>query len=221
MTTTSVELVHAGSPVALSLRARTAPRTGVAHDIRYWLVLSATLVRIPMAALLTVTIVADSVGLSWALIVLYVLTDIADGQIARTFDCDDALRRAVDVIIDRVSIHVFLLACCLMLGTGWIVFAGLLLRDLAHGLYSARLLQARNLVVVGAKWHSIYGLSIAAYVAYAISVESIRTAAEVVVILIGAAVLVDYVRRASLEARHYLAESREIRPHGVRCEARP
>ncbi|MEP9364357.1 CDP-alcohol phosphatidyltransferase family protein [Nocardioides sp. CN2-186] len=194
--------LHDG-PTALTLRSPGARQRAADRSIRYWLVAAPTLVRIPVAGVLTWALIMEAALSSLVLIVAYVALDIVDGKVARVFGYDDALRRTLDVVIDRVSIHVFLLTCCLVFDSGWALFVALVVRDLAHGAFSLHLLRGRDVVVVGAKWHSIYGLFIAVYVSLVVTASPASAAIGWVVLLASVIVLVDYCRSATAAAGYY------------------
>ena len=75
-----------------------------ALEAREPLALSLTLIRAPLGAGIAATILFGDLPAAAALLVAFVIIDIADGAVARARCGDDALRRACDSVIDRSSV---------------------------------------------------------------------------------------------------------------------
>lgn len=121
--------------------------------------LSVTAIRIPIAVAALVFLVIDVAAIAALLFVAFAVVDLFDGIAARRVACDTAIRRSVDVLIDRTAIHSAALLCVMHFDVGLLVWIPFLLRDILQAIYSLRLLRAKSVVVVGPHWHMLYGIA--------------------------------------------------------------
>jgi phosphatidylglycerophosphate synthase len=97
-----------------------------------------------------------------ACLVVVILADIYDGKAARNFHVDGVLRRIVDPVVDRITMHLALLFASLG-NTSLFAFCVLLaIRDVAQGAIGLSCVK-RGVLLLGSGWHKAYCLSGAAF----------------------------------------------------------
>jgi phosphatidylglycerophosphate synthase len=122
----------------------------------------------------------------------FVAADLYDGVVARELEADDPTRRALDSIVDRVSVWAVYLAVCV---TGYLPaeLLGLLFaRDLYCAIWCYRMMRAQG-VAIKADWlHRSLNLALAGWVAVAsLLSEPPRSALFIVILVFAAFVAVD------------------------------
>lgn len=136
-----------------------------------------------------------------ALIAVFVVIDIYDGVLARSFGIETGLRRGLDGVIDKVSIHLVALFVCTTLPGGIWIWACLLARDIAQALIGGLVLGRLRVVAAGAKWHRAFTLLVAIWgTAAIVSGDTVRLLAYLM-LAIGLLSLVDYARQCRLLLR--------------------
>ena len=86
-----------------------------------------------------------------AALLLFVITDVYDGRIARSLDADGPGRRALDSIVDRVSIDACLIGAWFSGALPLPILCALLIRDLYLGLICRGMMSLRQ-VAIKADW---------------------------------------------------------------------
>lgn len=169
-----------------------------------WTARLVTVVRIPIAAA-GIILLTDGLRMAAvAAFALFALIDVFDGVAARRVGCDTAGRRAGDVVIDRVAIHVAALTCCLIYSTGWVVWMLLLSRDITQGILSVRFTARTKTLVIGAHWHMAYGLSMLTWGAAFILLGHPPLLMTLAAVVVSAATFWDYHRRCAQIERSFL-----------------
>ena len=124
------------------------------------LVIALTVSRILLALALVLAILESSArSVGW--LALVVLFDIADGVMARMFNADDWVRRLLDVVVDKLTIHAAFIAACTLDPRFFSLYAPILVRDcLVMGGYW-HLLFSRRVQFRGTALHKLGSLSCA------------------------------------------------------------
>lgn len=191
----------------INLRSHGVHPTRDPHSLPKWTATSVTLVRLPIAIAGIAGIAAHRPLVASLMFVLFAAIDYLDGVVARSGDNDDASRRALDVVVDRVAIHGASLTCVLVYGANPELAYALLARDVVQGLYSGHAALFRGVVFVGPKWHMLYGLC---FLAWGIHLIIEGSAGLLLTLALGAvslATLGDFVR---LTRRAIRERSREL-----------
>lgn len=193
---TSIEPIGLLSLRGGSTFGATAPATVHTHRISAASVV--TILRAPIATLGIIQIFQGATGLAIAAFTVFAFVDILDGSISRYRGEETAVRRILDVLIDRVSIHAAAIALSIVHDLGWVLPAAIILRDLVQASYSARLIKKHRRVVVGPHSHMAYGLTMLAWGCSTLLTGEVSVPTTVVMFLVSAVVLVDYIRRCEV-----------------------
>jgi phosphatidylglycerophosphate synthase len=185
------------APFALTLPS---PR-----PVSAWVARSVTLVRIPLAAAGVFALLQGEELAAIAAFVLFAVIDLFDGVAARRAGCDTAARRAGDVLLDRISIHVAAMVICSLTGVGWIPWLCLLSRDFVQATMSSRLAMRTHTVIIGAHWHMAYGLSMLLWGSVFIAVGYPPLWLTILTGAISAVTFIDYARRCARLERTFLS----------------
>lgn len=97
------------------------PATSISESLpapKLLLVYAMTVGRLLLAIGAIPAIVAGYSWIAVGLIALFVVIDIYDGVVARSFGMETGLRRALDGVVDKVSIHLVALFVCTTLPGG-------------------------------------------------------------------------------------------------------
>ncbi|WP_442922923.1 CDP-alcohol phosphatidyltransferase family protein [Microbacterium sp. cx-55] len=127
-----------------------------------------------------------------AYIAAFIAIDIFDGVIARRFGAETATRRALDGIVDKLSIHLVALVVCLgtpMAAVFWLIMLG---RDLIQATVGLYVLRSRRIIAAGAKWHRSFTLSVAAWGIGLVLIGAASWPLGVLMSILGIATLIDY-----------------------------
>lgn len=137
----------------------------------------------------------QSMGVALTLLGLLVLTDVADGMIARALGVDTIRRRALDSTIDRVCVHSVLAPTIILLQPELAVpYAALLLRDLVGSALCTFAFYQHKALILGDRWHTGWSLGCAAlFVAIQVSSPPTVHAIAYLVLLISVILLLDYI----------------------------
>jgi phosphatidylglycerophosphate synthase len=156
-----------------------------------------TIVRLPLAALGIALMAGRHEAAAIGCFVAFALIDIVDGQLARRAGKETALRRVLDVVIDRVAIQGAVLVASLLYGLPLWFFGALLIRDLIQAKFSADIIVRDSVVFVGPSWHMAYGLSVLTWgLSVMISGGDLSLLLSAGVLIIAVATLVDFRRLA-------------------------
>lgn len=160
-----------------------------------------TLMRAPIGAVGVLAVTQGLPGLAFACFVAFATIDLVDGLVARRRGEETGLRRIVDVVVDRITIHAALLAIVSSLPGGMLMWTALAVRDVAQGALSGNFTRRHMTVLVGPKWHMCYGLSVLAFVGSALFLPAASPALLIVLWLLSALTFVDFARRVAALTR--------------------
>ncbi len=169
------------------------------------LVYGLTVGRFPLAVLTVVAFQREWGILAVAVLGAFVILDIFDGVIARSFGMETALRRGLDGVIDKASVHLVAAFVCMWLDGGLVVWLILIGRDLVQALLGGWLLVKLRVVAAGAKWHRWYTSAIAVWGGAALLFGQSIVPLAIVMIVLATWTLGDYIR----QCRAYMA-TREL-----------
>lgn len=156
-----------------------------------------TLVRVPVVAAMALAYLAGNPLAATVLLLAFIVMDVLDGEFARRAHVETGLRRALDGVLDRLSVHLMLLLVLLQVPELWLLWALVAVRDLFQGAVALKGVTRLGASVAGAKWHSIYSLSTAVWGVSMMFVGAAAVPLGVVPLLIGACTAVDYAARVS------------------------
>jgi phosphatidylglycerophosphate synthase len=155
-----------------------------------------TLARIPLGALGLCLLITTQNVAACLTFFAFAVVDVLDGAAARRGLVDNAPRRLSDVLIDRTFIHLAALSCVALHGRGLLLAALFIARDLAQASFSAYLLRSYRAVVIGARWHMFYGLSMLVWGCWFIVTGDVSMLLSAGALAIAFATLIDYVVRS-------------------------
>lgn len=163
--------------------------------------LAATLLRVPLAAIGIAALLLDWRYVAVGAFALFAAADYADGVVARKRGADDAARRVLDVVVDRVAIHSAALACVHFYGVDLLLVLMLMARDIVQGGYSAFRLIADHLVFIGPRWHMGYGLAFLAWGSWIVITGEVNRELTVILLAVSVATFIDFVIKTRSVAR--------------------
>lgn len=161
-----------------------------------------TLFRLPIVAAGVTALFVGEPVVAVLLFVCFAAVDLLDGIIARRDSGDNPSRRALDVVVDRVSIHVASLACVVIHGSELGIAIALMARDLVQAAYSGKAALVDRVVFVGPRWHMLYGLAFLAWGSYFSIFGRVGTELTIVLAIISVATLVDFIRLTRRTVSH-------------------
>jgi phosphatidylglycerophosphate synthase len=166
------------------VRARSTART---------LVVAVTVGRIAIAAWILVAWVWKLPIISVLALAVFVLVDVLDGVIARAMYVETAARRALDGVIDKLSIHLVAVIVCLATPQDLWIWGVIAARDVLQGAIGAWVILRVRVIAAGAPWHGAYTSAIALWgAALILSLPAVPLG--IVAAALGLATLADYAR---------------------------
>lgn len=165
-----------------------------------------TVGRTPLIYGVVAFFMANQAWMSILLLVIFIVIDIFDGGVARKLGVETSTRRFLDGFIDRLSVHIVILAIASEVQGLWIPWLFLAVRDIAQALAGAHVLAKHRLIAAGAKWHRSYTLSLAAWGMLVLISREVQWVAFLFVLVSGIATLVDYLRKTERITCHVSVE---------------
>ncbi|GHG43785.1 hypothetical protein GCM10012320_08060 [Sinomonas cellulolyticus] len=166
-----------------------------ARVITFVLAYGLTVGRLLLSAFMLTAIRDSEAFLAVVLLAIFVVVDIYDGVVARQFNLETGLRRGLDGFIDKVSIHVIAGFVCMGTRGGLVIWLIIIGRDICQAAVGAWVLYRKRVIAAGAKWHRAFTLSIAVWGGLLIVTRDLWLPIAALVVLLGFATIVDYVRQ--------------------------
>ena len=163
------------------------------HSSAQALVIAVTVGRIAIAAWILVAWVWKLPIVAVLALAVFVLVDVLDGVIARALNVETAARRALDGVIDKLSIHLVAAIVCLATPQDLWIWAVIAARDVVQGVIGARVIIRDRVIAAGAPWHRAYTSAIALW-GGALILGLPAVALGLVAAALGLATLADYAR---------------------------
>ncbi len=126
------------------------------------LLLATTVGRLLLVPILIAAFMKQPI-ITMAALALFIVTDIYDGVLARTYRADDTSRRALDSMVDRVAIDSCLVSACLVGVLPLPLLCGFVVRDIYLAVLCGHMMRERK-VAIKADWlYRSLNLSVAAW----------------------------------------------------------
>lgn len=199
MTVTSLDIAQ-----VVSLRVpsgRVTPEALVSKPSRVSWGVVVTALRAPVAVLGVWAIWMGFEPLAILAFTIFAGVDLFDGVLARRRGEETAFRRSLDVVIDRIAIHLAIAAMVIVNGFGWALPVVLLARDLSQAAFSAVVLRRYGVVVVGPHSHMLYGISMLVWGSLSFSMHRIDPFVTAGMLVLSTLILVDYFRKSRSRLR--------------------
>jgi phosphatidylglycerophosphate synthase len=129
-----------------------------------------------------------------ACLAVFVLVDILDGVVARWLGLESAIRRGLDGVVDKVSIHLVAVIVCTMIPGALWIWVAIAVRDVIQAVIALYVAVSVRVVAAGAKWHRSYTSAIAVWGAGLVLNVDLAWLLGVIALSLGVATLIDYGR---------------------------
>lgn len=161
-------------------------------DPRSWLGYLLTIGRLLFVPALVWSARPETMAVFFWLLFAFVLIDIFDGVVARRLQAETSLRRLLDGVVDKLSIHIVALFVCFSLPASIPFWVFMLARDVAQAAVGYAVLRKCRIVAAGAKWHRAFTISVAGWGLALVLFNSWSWAVGIVMVALGTITLIDY-----------------------------